>query len=309
MRRIAAVTVFLIVGTLAVSPPVTLALLTAASTPTATFTTGSLLPPAALVGAGGSTASLTWTASTSSAASGYLLLRSATSGSGYTQVGTVTPVSATATADAPGTGTWYYVLDTYLGGWTSANSNEATVMVASQRTSSVVGCDPTMQAPETSGSGHNDGYELNPRNACASGGGNATDARSGTDSSTSCSDPGKDRHRFWGYAFGLPGTVTSVDGITITAIVGQSNSNGSSSICLQLSWDGGVTWSAARQVPLTAASLTTYTSGSPSDTWGHAWTAAQLSASDFRIRVTDVTTVSNKDFRLDFLGASVTYRP
>jgi hypothetical protein len=310
-RRLVILTVASVVAALVVSTPVTLARFTASRASSASFATGRLLPPTAVSGTGGSSASLTWTASSSVSATGYLLLRSATSGSGYAQVGTVTPVSATSTTDTPTAGTWYYVLDTYLVGssWTSVHSNEASVVVSTQRSTATVGCDPTMQAAETSGSGNNNGYDLNPGSACAQDGSYATDSNSGTTNVNSCADPGKDRHRFWGYSFGLPGTVTAVNGITLTAVVGQSNSGGTSSVCLQLSWDGGTTWTAAKQVSLTAAALTTYTAGSASDTWGHTWTAAQLASPTFRIRITDVATTPNKDFRLDFLGASVTYTP
>ncbi|HEY4754179.1 MAG TPA: hypothetical protein VIH37_12900 [Candidatus Limnocylindrales bacterium] len=308
-RRAGLLVTVALVAMLGAVAPVTLATFTASRSTAASFSALSLLPPSGLAAAGGSSATLTWTASSTSQATGYHVLRSATSGSGYAQVKNVTPVTATTTVDVPAAGSWYYVLQTYSGAWASANSNEASAVVSVQQTTSTVGCDPTMQAAETANAGNNNGYELNPGNACASGGGYATDANTGTDNVNSCTDPGKDRHRFWGYAFGLPGTITAVNGVTVTAIVGQSNSGGTSSVCLQLSWDGGTTWTAAKQVPLTGAALTAYTAGSSSDTWGHAWTASQLGSSTFRIRVTDVATTANKDFRLDFLGVAITYTP
>jgi hypothetical protein len=308
-RRLAVLAAVAVVAALAAPTPASLAFLTSNRTSPAAFTSGSLQPPTGVGGTAGSSVSLDWTASSSSNATGYHLLRSSTSGSGYAQVKNVTPVSATAATDAPGFGTWYYVLDTYLGGWTSAHSNEAEVMLSSQVSTPTVGCDPTKQAPETSSAGNNDGYESNPGDACAAGGGYAIDDRSGTDSVNDCSDPGKDRHRFWGYGFGLPGSVTSIDGITVTAIAGQSNNGGIASLCLQLSWDGGTTWSSPAQVLLSGTALATYTVGSSTDTWGHAWTPAQLTGTAFRIRVTDVATTPNKSFYLDSLGVTVTYTP
>jgi hypothetical protein len=309
IRRAVVLTTMALVAMLVAVAPVTLATFTSSRSTAASFAALTLLPPTGVAAAGGSSATLTWTASGTAQATGYHLLRSATSGSGYAQVKNVTPVTATTTTDSPAAGTWFYVLQTYSGTWTSANSNEASAVVSSQATTATVGCDPAMQAAETANAGNDNGYEQSPGNACASGGGYATDANTGTDNVNSCADPGKDRHRFWGYAFGLPGALTAVNGISVTIIVGQSNSGGASSVCLQLSWDGGTTWSAAKQVPLTGAALTTYTAGSTSDTWGHAWTASQLGSSTFRVRVTDVATTANKDFRLDFLGASVTYTP
>jgi hypothetical protein len=309
MRRGAVLAAAALVAMLGAAAPATLATFTASRGAAASFTALSLVPPSGVAAAGGSTATVSWVASGTAQATGYHLLRSATSGSGYAQVKNVTPVSATTTTDSPAAGTWFYVLQTYSGTWTSANSNEASAVVATQQTTPTVGCDPMLQAAETVNAGNNNGYELNPGNACASGGGYATDANTGTDNVNSCTDPGKDRHRFWGYAFGPPGTITAVNGITVTAIVGQSNAGGTSSVCLQLSWDGGTTWTAAKQVPLTGAALTTYTAGSSSDTWGHAWTSGQLTSPTFRIRVTDVATTANKDFRLDFLGAAIAYTP
>jgi hypothetical protein len=291
----------------AAAAPVTLARLTASASASASFSTGSLAAPTALGAAGGAAVSLAWTPSTSATATGYAVLRSATSGSGYAQVGTVTPVSAVAGTDSPGIGTWFYVLQTYRGAWTSGNSNQATAVVSASMSTGTVGC--VSQAAETSGSGDNNGYEGNPTKLCAKDGQFATDAATGTNTVNSCTNAGKDRHRAWGYAFGLPGTVSTISGITLTAVLGMNNNGGTNVLCAQLSWDGGTTWTAAKSVALTGQALTTYTLGSASDTWGHAWTSAQLGSTLFRVRLTDVTTTSNKDFQLDFIGAAVQYTP
>jgi hypothetical protein len=55
--------------------------------------------------------------------------------------------------------------------------------------------------------------------------------------------------------------------------------------------------------------VATYTLGSTGDAWGHTWTAAQLSTANFRIRITNATTQSNKDYRLDSVAATVQYTP
>ena len=286
--------------------PVTLARLTASATATASFRTGTLAAPTSLVAAGGGTISLGWAASTSSTAMGYAVLRSTVSGSGYTQVGTVTPVSAISTIDVPGAGTWFYVLQTYLGGWTSGNSNQASATVVPISTG-FVNC--TTQAAETTGSGDNNGYQTTPANACATDGLVASDPSSGTNTTNNCTNTGKDRHRFWGYAFGLPATVHAVNGITLTAVAGMNNSNGTTVLCAQLSADGGTTWTAAKSVTMSGTALATYTFGGTADTWGQAWTTAQLGTTLFRVRLTDVSTVSNKTFNLDSISAAVQYTP
>ena len=73
---------------------------------------------------------------------------------------------------------------------------------------------------------------------------------------------------------------------------------------------GGTTWTAIKPVPITSTGIKTYTLGGTADTWGHTpWTTTQLNTTNFRIRVTDVATTANKDFRLDYLGVQVTYTP
>ena len=290
----------------AVGAPVTLAVLTASGTAGATFGTASLAAPTSLGATGGGTVKLAWTPSTTTAATGYVVMRSAVSGSGYAQVGTVTPVSATSATDIPGAGTWYYVLQTYRASWTSGNSNQASAVVAPISTGTV-GC--TSNAPATTGSGHNNGYEGSPGNACAKDGLVATDANSGTNTVNSCTNTGKDRHDFWGYVFGLPATVHAVNGITLTAVIGMNNTNGTTVLCAQLSPDGGTTWTTAKSVTLSGTALATYTLGATTDTWGLTLTPSQLGSSLFRIRLTDVATVTNKTFNLDYIGAAVQYTP
>jgi hypothetical protein len=73
--------------------------------------------------------SVSWTASASSFTTGYTIYRSTTSGSGYTQVGTVN--ASTTTFTDPSTTlaystTYYYVVDATVQSW-SARSSEAQV--------------------------------------------------------------------------------------------------------------------------------------------------------------------------------------
>lgn len=70
---------------------------------------------------------LSWTATPSTYATGYLILRSDTSGGPYTQVGSVSGRDTTTFTDQNVSGgrTYYYVVQATYAGWTSANSNEA----------------------------------------------------------------------------------------------------------------------------------------------------------------------------------------
>jgi hypothetical protein len=288
--------------------PVSLARFTDKGTADARFTTATLEPPTSLAGTGGATVSLSWTPSASSWASGYELLRSATSGSGYTPVGTVTPAAASTTGDNPAPGTWHYVLRTTFNSWTSVLSNEASVVVdAASITTPVAHC--TANAAETVNAGDNNGYEGNPGRACgAPDGRTALDQNSGTSTTNSCIASTKDKHQFWGYNIDLPEAVTAVNGVTVEPVVSQSSNGGTTWLCVQLSRDGGTTWSAARRVDLTGTSLTTQTFGGPAETWGLTWSASDF-ASGFRVRIIDSSTQGSKDFRLDAVGVSVTYTP
>lgn len=69
---------------------------------------------------------LSWTATVDARATGYQVLRSTTSGSGYAQIATITSPATTTYQDIPVVpGTYYYVLRTYFGAsWTSVNSNQ-----------------------------------------------------------------------------------------------------------------------------------------------------------------------------------------
>ena len=290
----------------AAAAPMTLAQLTAADASTLAIGTDTLAPPTSVAASGAATASLTWTASNDAYAAGYQVLRSTTSGSGYALVRTVTPGSATSTTDSPGNGAFYYVLRSYFQNWISVNSNEAAISLG-QTSTGYRACAAASNAADTGGNG--DGYEVTAGSACGDGGGNAVDSASGTNTVASCANAGKDRHRWWDFGLGVPGTVTSVDGIALRADVGMNNNGGTTLLCAQLSWDGGTNWTAIKSITPSSAAETTYTFGGAADAWGHGWTGTQLSNANFRVRIIDASSQSNKDFRLDYLAINVTYVP
>jgi hypothetical protein len=309
LRGAGLVAATILVAGLLGAAPVTLARFTAQKTTSASFSAATLQPPTAVAGTGGTAAGLTWTASTSASASGYRVLRSATSGSGYSQVGSVTPVSATSTTDNPAAGTWYYVLRTYFASWTSANSNQVSVVVTAGATSTgPIQCTAASNAPETTNAGDNDGYESLPANACAVDGNVATDANTGSAATNTCTANTADKHRWWGYAFGLPGTVTSINGITVTPSVGMNNNGGTTWLCIQLSSDGGASWTAAKTAVVANTGITAYPLGGTTDLWGRTWAPADFGAG-FRVRVIDSSSQPNKDLRLDGLSVAVSYTP
>jgi len=278
----------------------------------AAFATDTLDPPTLLAAVGGSSVTLAWAPSVDTYATGYAIYRSSTSGTGYTLVSTVTPGTAATTTDDPGTGTWYYVLQTTFEGWSSADGNEATATVTIATSTLYVPCVTT--AADTSGAGDNNGYETTPSRACADDSLVAVDTNSGNGGSQSCgagSTPAttKDRHKFYGFVLGLPGTVTSIDGIQVRADLRLDAITGTHNLCAQLSWNSGLSWTTIQSQAITTAGEKAYTFGSISDTWGRSWAASQLSGTNFRVRIIDASTAAGRDFSLDYVAVSVTYTP
>jgi hypothetical protein len=305
-----AIGLVLLVAAASFAAPLTLAVFTDHEAGQNGYATDTLNPPTSLAATGGATAGLTWAATEDAYASGYRVLRSSTSGSGFAQVSTVTPSTTTSTTDSPPTsGTWYYVLRSYFQSWDSVSSNEASAVVV------VGGGASTPWSPCASGTsaaeaawGDTNGYETNPNNACADGSGFALDANTGTGlRSGSCTNTANDAHRFRDFSLGVPVTAPSISGIEVRADMGLNNNGGASYICIQLSWDGGTSWTTAKSVTITSAAETTYNFGGTADTWLRTWSAANFSNANFRVRVIDASTQNNKDYRLDYLAVRVSY--
>ena len=164
------------------------------------------------------------------------------------------------------------------------------------------------QAPVTSGSGDNDGFQRQPHNLCDDGSGHGRDDNSGNNSSTNCTDTGKDRHDFWD--FGVQSDIplaATIEGIEIRldawARYGSGDDPG---MCVQLSWDGGNSWTSSRDFDV-GGSQATFIVGDEIDTWGRTWTREEFTDSNFRVRVTNVSNDGGNDFRLDYVAAEAHY--
>ncbi len=159
-------------------------------------------------------------------------------------------------------------------------------------------------AAVASSSGDNNGFETTPGNACADGGGVAQDANSGTGTSTSCANSGKDRHDFYNYGMNYP-AGTPIMGIDVRLDARINTASGTRQMCVQLSWNGGASWTSAQTTPNLSTSEQTYTLGSSSDTWGRTWSASDFSNANFRVRVTDVASSTSRTFYLDWAAVRV----
>ena len=77
---------------------------------------------------------------------------------------------------------------------------------------------------------------------------------------------------------------------------------------VQLSPDGGATWTTAKSTATLSTSDTVYTLGGTSDLWSRTWTDTQLNDTNFRVRIINVATNTSRDFSLDQIAVRVTYQ-
>jgi hypothetical protein len=167
---------------------------------------------------------------------------------------------------------------------------------------------PSANAAVTSSGGDNNGYQTNPTNAYNDNSVFAVDTDSGTNSNTSCTNKGKDKHIFYNYNFNIPGTA-AIKGIEVRLDARVDATNNAPHICVQISWNGGSSWTAAKQTATLSTGETTYVLGTPADTWGRTWNVGNFSNANFRIRVIDVASGTARDFSLDYIAVNVTYQP
>ena len=167
---------------------------------------------------------------------------------------------------------------------------------------------PTSQAAQTSSAGDNNGYQTNPANAFNDNSVFAVDTNSGNGSGTSCTSNAKDKHHFFNYNFSLPPTAV-IQGIQVRLDARADGTGGSPRICVQISWNGGTSWVTAKQTSTLTTTEATYILGGTADTWGRPWTVGDFTNANFRIRVIDVASNTNRDFSLDYIAVNVTYQP
>jgi hypothetical protein len=155
---------------------------------------------------------------------------------------------------------------------------------------------PTAQAADTGGNGN--GFEWFPANAFADDNNPA--------SSLTVLLRG-DRHRFYSYGFSIPSGCI-IQGIEVRLDWWLLNTLGTNSMDAQLSWDGGASWTAVNRDAVETTSEHTAILGGSTDTWGRAWSLAELSDANFRLRLTTNNTAP-QTFFLDWAAVQVYYAP
>jgi hypothetical protein len=130
--------VTLLIGLSVDSSPAVSATFTSVTSPVSTvMSSGTLASPTGVTAVRGTCTvlpsarqvNLSWSATASTFATGYVILRSTTSGSGYASVGSVSGRLTTSYIDsAPmASTTYFYVVRATRNNWVSANSNQASI--------------------------------------------------------------------------------------------------------------------------------------------------------------------------------------
>ena len=164
------------------------------------------------------------------------------------------------------------------------------------------------QAAVTSGSGDNNGFQTSAGNMLVEDGLFAVDTNSWTSTTTSCTAAQKDRHVLSNFGFSIPAGST-VQGIEVKLNSKVDSTSGSPRFCVQLSWDGGATWTSAITSGTLSTAETMYILGGVTNTWGRAWTSTDFDNANFRVRLTMVASNTSRDFSLDWVGVQVRYTP
>lgn len=163
---------------------------------------------------------------------------------------------------------------------------------------------PTANAPQTGGD-HN-GFELNPTNVYANDSLFAQDVNSGTGTNTACTNGKKDKHLFYNYGVSLPAGAI-VNGLEVRLDAKVDNPAGAPKLCVQLSGDGGATWTTAKTTANLTTGETTYILGGATDSWGSNWDSTKLGNGLFRLRIITVSSDLNRDFSLDWAAVRIYY--
>ena len=163
----------------------------------------------------------------------------------------------------------------------------------------------------TTNAGDNNGYQTSPANAQTDDTLNAQDPNSGSTTSnptctTATPDTGKDQHKFLNYGFTIPAGVT-IRGIEVRLDAFASSTSGSPKICVQLSWNGGTTWTTLKPSANLTTSMATYILGSATDTWGRTWGVSDFTNANFQVKLVDMAGNTSTTFNLDWVAVRVTY--
>jgi len=174
-----------------------------------------------------------------------------------------------------------------LDGSISISSGDFTIMKNGIADAIEGGADSMTESPSST-SGNWD----SPTNAYSNNNSNAQD------------DPG-DVQRYCGYGFSIPNNAT-IDGIVVEledAHYINLPGTDTGAIAVELSWNGGTTWTSTGNQQVLTQNEVDYFIGGSSDLWGHAWTVNEVNSS-LCVRITAPGT-NNRAVELDWLPVTI----
>jgi hypothetical protein len=107
-------------------------------------------------------------------------------------------------------------------------------------------------------------------------------------------------HSYTNYGFVIPGANT-ISGIEVKLELSGSTAAGT--VDVQLSWDGGTSWTSSKSTPTLTTSDVVRTLGSPSDVWGRTWAPGEFSNANFAVRIAG--NPSSNTIRLDAIQVRI----
>ena len=113
----------------------------------------------------------------------------------------------------------------------------------------------------------------------------------------------------YNFGFGIP-TDATIEGIEVLSDAWVTLGCTRQRLGVSLSWNGGTNYTSEKTVSLIGMSEATYTSGSPTDTWGRSWTPAEINSSNFRVKTRisqALGCVFGNEFRDDYVRVTVYY--
>ena len=88
--------------------------------------------------------------------------------------------------------------------------------------------------------------------------------------------------RYGNFGYVLGGSTT-IDGIEVAV---EGNRSSTRTLAVELSWDGGASWTSAQTVTFTSVDDATVLVGGTADTWGRTWAPAEFNNGSFLVRAT-----------------------
>ncbi len=143
------------------------------------------------------------------------------------------------------------------------------------------------------------GFEQTPTNAYADGGGTANNINGVNDA-----------HRYNNYGFGIP-AGSAVKRVQVRLDWRSDSTAWSPKFDVDLSWNGGVSWTSAKATAVGTTTDATYSVATPFA--GHAFAQPDFTDANFRVRVTSRCSIpglcGGRDWFLDWAAVNVTYSP